>query len=129
MNKNVMKNDEKEKFKKEFAARLIKFSVSILKFADILRKNPTLWSVADQTIRSSTSVGANVCEARGASSKKDFAHFFQIALKSAKETQYWLLVIEHYDHNYKEKTEKLSKEIQEITKILNSSLLTLKGKK
>ena len=79
---NIQSNKEElEKWKKEFSARLIQFSVDVLHFADTLRKNPTMWPVSDQVVRSSTSVGANINEAQGAGSKKDFAYFFQIALK------------------------------------------------
>ena len=127
--KNLSKNEEREKWKEEFALRLVNFSVEVLKFSDILRKNPTLWPVCDQVIRSSTSVGANINEAKGAGTKKDFAHYFQIALKSAKETQYWLVVIKHYDKPHADRAEQLLEEMKEITRIINSSLLTMKGKK
>ena len=126
---NQIKKEERNNWKKEFANRLITFSVNILKFSDELRKNPTLWSVSDQLVRSSTSVGANVNEAQGAGSKRDFAHFFQIALKSAKETQYWLVVVAHYESKKSIKANELLEEIKEISRILNSSLLTMKGKK
>jgi four helix bundle protein len=120
---------EKEDFKKEFSIRLIKFSVSVLKFADFLRKQRTLNSVADQLIRSATSVGANVTEARGASSKRDYIKYFEIALKSGYETQYWFTVIEFYDRDLTERAKQLKEESVQITKILSSSVLTLKGKR
>lgn len=126
---NQNNKEEVEKWKREFSTRLIQFSVDILHFADLLRKNPTMWPVSDQVVRSSTSVGANINEAQGAGSKKDFAHFFQIALKSAKETQYWLAVIAHYGSDYKGRSDELLKECEEITRIINSSLLTMKGRK
>jgi four helix bundle protein len=50
-------------------------------------------SIFDQLIRSATSIGANVVEDDSGSSKKDFANFFKIALKSANETKYWLCLI------------------------------------
>lgn len=124
-----MKNQEAEKWKQEFALRLVTFSVEILKFSDVLKKNSTLWPVCDQLVRSSTSVGANINEAKGAASRKDFAHYFQIALKSAKETQYWLIVVQHYESKNAEKAKVLLTEIQEITRIISSSLLTMRGKK
>jgi four helix bundle protein len=125
---NVMKNEEKEKFKKEFRERLISFSVSILHFADRIKKNRTLWPVADQLVRSATSIGANVIEAKGASSLRDYLKFFEIALKSAHETVYWLMVIKQYDKTEKD-TDILLKESEELSKILMSGILTMKGKK
>lgn len=127
--KNLTKNEEAEKWKQEFALRLVTFSVDTLKFSDTLRKNPTLWPVCDQLVRSSTSVGANINEAKGAASKRDFAHYFQIALKSAKETQYWLVVVQQYDVKSSAKAGVLLKEMEEITRIINSSLLTMRGHK
>ncbi len=87
-----MKNEKKEKFKREFRERLIKFSVSILHYTDDIKKKRTLWPIADQIERSATSVGANIMEARGASSERDYIKFFETALKSAHETQYWFTV-------------------------------------
>ena len=47
-------------------------------------------TLSNQVLRSATSIGANVREAQGAASKKDFANKLQIAFKECKETQYWL---------------------------------------
>jgi four helix bundle protein len=127
--KNLTKKEETDKWKETFAARLVKFSVDTLKFSDSLRKNPTRWPVCDQLVRSFTSVGANINEAKGAASKKDFAHYFQIALKSAKETQYWLVVVQHYDTTNAVTAKVLEQEMQEISRIINSSLLTMRGRK
>ena len=123
-----MKN-ESEKFKKEFISRLINFSINTLKFSEKLLKHKNLWSVSDQLIRSSTSVGANVVEAKAASSKKDYVKYFQIALKSANETKYWLYLVIQYKSELHKDAQKLLDEIIEISNILGSSLLTLKGRK
>lgn len=126
---NIKNQNDKEKFKKEFFDRLVKFSVDILKFSEQLKTNRLFWSISDQLIRSSTSVGANVVEARSAHSKKDYIKFFEIALKSANETKYWLIVIKESNFVKGEGTDKLTNEIDELAKILGSSLLTLKGRK
>ena len=123
-----MQND-KSKFKGEFVKRLIKFSVDILKFAQKLRKDRNLWPVADQLVRSASSVGANVVEAKAASSKKDYLKFFIIALKSANETKYWLMVVKEYSMEFNSEADGLLKEADEISKIIGSSVLTLKGKR
>lgn len=123
-----MQND-KEKFKKEFIGRLIKFSVSILGFAEKLRKDRNLWPVADQLIRSATSIGANVVEAKSASSKRDYLKFFEIALKSANETKFWLMTIREYSNELKEESDSHLEESIEIAKVIAVSVLTLKGKR
>ena len=126
---NLKNQNDKEKFKKEFIARLIRFTISVLKFSDELRTKKSLWSVSDQLIRSAGSIGANVVEAKSSSSKKDYINFFQIALKSANETKYWLLVIQGYSADLKDTARNLCSEAEELSKILSASVLTLKGKK
>jgi four helix bundle protein len=122
-----MKND-KEKFKKEFIHRLIRFSISIIHYSKKLKEKKVPYSVIDQLIRCSTSIGANVVEAKASHSKKDYIKFFEIALKSANETKYWLIIIQEIIPSTQE-TQKLLKENIEIANILASSVLTLKGKK
>lgn len=123
-----MQND-REKFKKEFIQRLIKFSIEIIKFSEDLKLNNTPYSIIDQLIRSSTSIGANVVEAKSSHSKKDYIKFFEIALKSANETKYWLAIILEIKPEYCKKINKLLTENIEIAKIIASSVLTLKNKR
>lgn len=124
-----MKND-KEQFKIEFTKRLIRLSVSTIKFSENLKVNRILWSIIDQLIRAVTSIGANVIEAKSSSSRRDYIKFFEIALKSANEAKYWFMVIIETSQNQsiKEEAQKLIKETDEISKIIGSSVLTLKGK-
>ncbi len=110
-----------------FKMRVIDFSVSVMKLCKNLRKDPTLWSLCDQIIRSATSIGANINEAQGSASRKDFANYFQIALKSAKETRYWIQVIERYDFRIKELTH-LREVCDSLTNIHQASIKTLRSK-
>jgi four helix bundle protein len=119
---------DKEKFKKDFIERLIQFSVGIISFSGELKKEKVPSSIIDQLIRSSTSIGANIIEAKASSSKKDYTNFFQIALKSANETNYWLILIKESFPQTTEKIDCFLKEIDEISKIIGSSILTLKNK-
>ncbi|KKP89028.1 MAG: hypothetical protein UR93_C0004G0021 [Berkelbacteria bacterium GW2011_GWA2_35_9] len=116
-------------FKIDFYKRLIKFSISVIYFCNDIRKDRNLWSVADQLIRSATSIGANIIEAKAASSKLDFLKYFQIALKSANETKYWLIIVKETCPNLLQKADQILKEAEEITKIISSAILTMKGKK
>ena len=80
-------------------------------------------------MRSATSIGANVVEAKSASSKRDFIKFYEIALKSANETTYWLgLLKDALNINEPEMTYLLG-EAEEISKIIAASLLTMKNKR
>lgn len=85
--------NEKDKFKENFINRLVKFSVSVINLCEEIKdQKRILWPICDQLIRSATSVGANIVEAKGSDSKKDYTKFFEIALKSANETKYWFMV-------------------------------------
>lgn len=49
--------------------------------------------LSKQLLRSATSIGANVFEASAAITKRDFAHKMSIASKEARETYYWLKLL------------------------------------
>ena len=99
----------------DFALTIIKvYQTHISKKEFILSK---------QLIRCATSIGANVEEASGAFSKKDFIAKISIALKEAKECNYWLRLLQEsniigYDYHI------LIKESDEIKKILTSIIKT-----
>jgi len=69
------------------------FSLNIIKLCGEFPEKRVFWIVGDQLLRAGTSIGANLVEAKAASSKKDFIKFYQIALKSANETKYWLYIL------------------------------------
>lgn len=71
----------------EFALLIIDFIASL----EEIRK----FSLANQLLRSGTSIGANIREAQNAESKNDFIHKMKIAAKEADETEYWLLLCRH----------------------------------
>ena len=73
--------------------RTLKFSVAILLFVKKVKIDQINTPLINQLIRSATSIGANYCEANGASSKKDFRNKIYICKKEAKETKYWLQLI------------------------------------
>jgi len=123
-----MQNDS-SKFKIEFNDRLVRFSLEVIKICNDIRKDRNLWAIADQSIRSATSVGANITEAKASSSKLDYLKYFQIALKSANETRYWLILVRESCSNLRDQSNKLMKEIDEISKIIGAGVLTMKGKK
>lgn len=110
--------------------RSFQFSLRIIKFINKLPNERVFWIITDQLLRCATSIGANIIEARSSSSRKDFVKFYDIALKSANETEYWLLLLR--DSKLIEEDKELNtliKKNEEISKMLASSLLTLKGKK
>lgn len=109
----------------ELEQRFLEFGVAVIKVTQ-LHKNSLPFSVIDQVIRSSTSIGANYSEAQNASSKADFKNKIFIAKKEASESRYWLRVIAELTD--KAVTLELLKEIQEILLILQKIVNTLREK-
>lgn len=66
------------------------FSLEIIRYLKLLPQDYVNQTIGKQLLRSATSIGANVIEAQAGSSRKDFSNYYQIALKSANETKYWL---------------------------------------
>jgi four helix bundle protein len=70
-------------------------------------------------MRAGTSIGANYCEANGASSKKDFANKIYICKKESKETKYWLRLLAKAVEEMKDECRVLWREAQEFTLIFS----------
>ena len=66
------------------------FGLRVIKLFNHLRKKKVERDLCLQLLRSGTSIGANIEEALGGSSKKDFIHKLEIAYREARETNYWL---------------------------------------
>lgn len=77
-----------------------------------------------QLLRSGTSVGANVEEALGGQSRKDFIAKLGIAAREAREAHYWLRLIQTVKIDHHSECISLGKECEELLKILNSIILT-----
>ncbi|KKQ53053.1 MAG: hypothetical protein US70_C0006G0023 [Parcubacteria group bacterium GW2011_GWD2_38_11] len=123
-----MEND-KAKFKNEFKRRLYNFVLRLIKFIDKLPKGMVSDVMGKQLLRSGTSILANYIEANSASSKKDFINFFTHSLKSSNESKVWITLLRDTNKGDKIELEWLLKELIEISNIIASSILTLKGKK
>ena len=69
------------------------FSLKIIELYKVLIFNKE-YVISKQLLRSATSIGANVTESTDAQSKKDFISKLSISSKEARETKYWLLLLE-----------------------------------
>src|SRR5690349_9428157 len=79
--------------RRDIVERTFRFGVAVIQFCESLGKNAgAKRTVANQLLRSGTSVGANVEEAQGAQGRKDFIAKMMIALKEARESRYWLRI-------------------------------------
>ena len=82
--------------------------------------------LSKQILRSGTSIGANVHEAVGSESKKDFIHKLGIALKESRETSYWLRLLRDSNYIDQQIFDSLHSTCLSLIKILNSIILTTK---
>jgi len=122
-----LKNLE-EKYPVSILSRSFAFGVKVVRLASLLPKNPAGFVLADQLVRSGTSIGANLVEAQEAHSQKDFLYKVVFALKEAKETKYWLDILGESKLLTGVELEDLRREISEITRILVVSVKKLKEK-
>ena len=73
--------------------------------------------ISRQFLKSCTSIGANIHEAFEAESKKDFIHKLSISLKEARETEYWVYILEE--------SSLVDIEIEKFSQELNSMIAVL----
>ena len=111
----------------DIKVRCYNFSLKVLKFISSNEAERKYNPIIDQLLRSSTSVGANIIEAKSSSSKIEFIKYYEIALKSANETKYWLCLYRDGIKNTNE-IKLLLKEADEISKIIDASIIKLKKK-
>ena len=115
--------------KPELKYRAFYLSLNIIKFIETLEYRQAIKIISEQLIRSVTSIGANIVEAKGSSSKREFLNYFQIALKSTHETKYWLALLRELLPTHTKQINDFIQETEDISKIISSSVLTMKGKR
>lgn len=115
---------DKKEFKIQFRERCFRFSLSIIELEQELKSTRAQIVIFNQLVRSATSIGANVVEGTNSTSKKEFINYFQIALKSASETVYWLELLKKTNTTLS--LEKLIAECTELIKMLTSIIVHTK---
>ena len=110
--------------------RTVDYSLRIVKLYRELEKDSAGRVLGRQLLRLGTAIGANVHEAQGGQSKADFIAKISIAHKEARESAYWLRLIQETDLISANRISDLFDETGQLVKILSSILLTSKhGKK
>lgn len=103
------------------------FALRIINLYKFLVEQKKEYAMSKQILKSGTSIGANIEEAIGGQSKKDFFAKITIAYKEARETQYWIRLLK--DSGYIEEKPALSilESCAELCKILTSIQKTTKN--
>lgn len=103
------------------------FAVRIVKVYQFLSNEKKEFVLSKQLLRCGTSIGANVEEAIGGQSNKDFFAKLTIAYKEARETHYWIRLLKDTDYLSKEQSEILLNDVTELLKIIGSIQKTLRN--
>ena len=72
--------------------RAFAFACDVIAAVGGASRAPAMQVIATQLVRSATSIGANLEEAKAASSRREFVRFAEISLREARETHYWLRI-------------------------------------
>lgn len=113
-------------YKKDIREWTLDFAVKTVKCCEDMKRSKIDFDMISQIRRSGTSVGANVRESKASSSKKELIRFYDIALRSANETGYWIEVIKK-GYNYdSDLLKNIDGELQQIEKVLGKIIVNLK---
>jgi four helix bundle protein len=110
----------------EFRERAFRFTCDVFDFCEQLAATPGMSRrVAYQLFDAASSIGANLEEAKGAYSSRDFASKNAICLKEARESKYWLRVANARSLGNKLLRERLLREADEWVAMLTAGMKTL----
>ena len=113
--------------RREIVDRTFGFAVAVVRFCKGSgRAAGSAKALLNQLLRSGTSVGANVQEAQAAQSRKDFISKMRIALKEARESEYWLRLLVRAEVVSGEQASALIREAAELKCILGAIVVTAK---
>lgn len=104
------------------------FAIRIVKLYKYLCNEKKEFVLSKQLLRSGTSIGANIEEAIGGQSEKDFFAKLTIAYKETRETHYWIRLITDTEYITKEQSEHILSDTEELLKIIGSIQKTMKSK-
>jgi len=105
-----------------------KFAIRIYNLCKYICKEKREFTLAQQLLRSGTSIGANLTEAQYSVSKKEFLVKATISLKECAETEYWLDLLKETNLLSQIEYDSIIKDCKEILYLLISTTKTLKEK-
>lgn len=104
----------------DICERTFRFSLRIVRLVAALPRTPVGEMMSRQLARSGCGVGANVEEARGSTTRKEYSRKMSIVLAEARETHYWLRLASEGGVLPRKRLESLIGEADEIVRILVS---------
>jgi four helix bundle protein len=108
--------------------RTFAFACAVAKLALNLTPRPRVRCIVDQLLKSATAVGANLEEAKAGSSTREFVRFVEIALREAREANYWLRICAVLQLGPAEELKLLNGEADQLSRILASIVIKTKAR-
>lgn len=96
------------------------FALRIVGLYKYLHTEKKEYVLSKQVLRSGTAIGANIEEAIGGQSRKDFVSKLAIAYKEARETHYWLRILSDTGYINGSEAKSLTQDCEELLKIMGS---------
>jgi four helix bundle protein len=113
-------------FSQDIRNRTFKLACDLARVALRLTGPQGVRRLADQLLRAGTSIGANLEEAKAASSRKEFLYCVQIALREARETKYWLRICSELQLAPAAELSQLINEADQVCRILGAIVVNTK---
>jgi four helix bundle protein len=104
------------------------FAVRIVKMYKFLCDEKKEYVLSKQLLRCGTSIGANIEEAIGGQSEKDFFAKLTISYKAARETKYWINLLKASNILTGEEADPLLNDVEEILRIIGKIQITIKSR-
>ena len=112
----------------EISERAFEFAVRVVRLCQVLDEKPGVSrTLANQLLRSGTSLGANLAESKGGQSRADFLSKVSISLKEARETHYWLRLLNAADILSERQLAPLLDEANQLVAILTTIVKNTKA--
>ncbi len=105
-----------------FAVRIIHLQLQLC------QKEKLIYSLSNQLLKSGTSIGANIEEALGSYSRKEFSAKMSIAYKEARKTKYWIRLLADTLNFKAGLMQSLTDDVDELIRITGSIIKTSKQK-
>jgi four helix bundle protein len=104
------------------------FALKVIEAYKYLKEEKREFVMSKQLLRSGTSVGANIEEAIGAQTDKDFFMKITISYKEMRETIYWIKLLKFSSYLEIERADYLLNDADELIRIIGSIQKTLRVK-
>ncbi len=108
----------------DICKRTFEFALRMVRLCQALSEKPVGRALGRQLLRSGTSIGANVEEAQGGQSRKDFIHKMSIARKEAYESHYWLRLVLQAGLMPEDRMSDIIDECHQIRRIISAIIIS-----